>query len=188
MKRGFWALPALLLPLLWASVSSDYASAKKKFDLIENDKLKPGSKVTLSSRELQAYVENELPQLAVPGIRNPKIDLGDGVASGSALIDFVKVRQAQGKPPSWLMSKLLGGERPVRVVTRIRSGSGRAEVDVEQVEVSGMTIQGKMLDYLIEHYLIPNYPTAKVGEPFELGHRIERLEVKPSVVGVVIGH
>jgi hypothetical protein len=44
-----------------------------------------------------------------------------------------------------------------------------------------------MLDFLIQQYLVPNYPAAKVGQPFELGHRIERLDVRPSEVGVVIG-
>jgi hypothetical protein len=31
------------------------------------------------------------------------------------------------------------------------------------------------------------YPDAAVGRPFELGHRIERLDVQPAAVGVVIG-
>ena len=31
------------------------------------------------------------------------------------------------------------------------------------------------------------YPDAKIGEPFALGHRIERLDVQPSAVGIVIG-
>jgi hypothetical protein len=44
-----------------------------------------------------------------------------------------------------------------------------------------------MLDYLIENYVIPQFPDAKVGRPFELAHRIDRLEVKPNAVGVVVG-
>jgi hypothetical protein len=103
-----------------------------------------------------------------------------------ALIDFLKLRQAAGKPSGWVMTKLLAGERPVRVTAKIKSGSGRAVVDVERVEISGVTIDGKMLDYLIQHYLIPQYPEAKVGQPFELAHRIDHLEVKPDAVGVVL--
>jgi hypothetical protein len=59
-------------------------------------------------------------------------------------------------------------------------------VDVQSVEISGITIDGKMLDYLIENYLIPQFPDAKVGRPFELSHRIDRLEIKPAGVGIVI--
>jgi hypothetical protein len=85
------------------------------------------------------------------------------------------------------MARLLDGERPVRVTARVTSSDGQATVDVQQVEISGMSIDGPMLNYLIDNYLRPTYPTAKIGEPFRLGHRIERLEVKPEGVGVLIG-
>src|SRR6266851_871445 len=180
MRRWVWAL-SLLIPLLGAP-ASDYASIKRKFDLIEQEKLRPGSRVTLTSGELNAYVVNEAAQFAAQGVRDPKLELGNGWASGTALIDFLKLRQAGGKPPGWIMSKLLAGERPVKVTARIKSGSGRAEVDVDSVEISGVVIDGKMLDFLIQHYLIPQFPASKVGQPFELAHRIDRLEVKPNAV------
>jgi hypothetical protein len=115
------------------------------------------------------------------------VDLGAGSATGSAIIDFLKLRQASGKASGWVMQKLLAGERQVRVTARIKSGSGRAVVDVERVEISGVTIDGKMLDFLIENYLIPQFPEAKIGQPFELAHRVDRLEVAPDAVGVVLG-
>ena len=83
------------------------------------------------------------------------------------------------------MTKLLAGEHPVRVTARIQSGSGRATVDVQSVEISGIVVDGKMLDYLMEHYLFAYFPDAKVGRPFDLSHRIDRLEVKPKGVDVV---
>ena len=183
-KLGLGALLGLLIPLLGAP-SSDYLSVKRKLDLIESEKLRPGSRVTLTSRELNAYVVNEVAEFG-QGVRDPRLELGDGMATGMALIDFLKLRQAAGKPSGWVMTKLLAGERPVRVTAKIKSGSGRAVVDVERVEISGVTIDGKMLDYLIQHYLIPQYPEAKVGQPFELAHRIDHLEVKPDAVGVVL--
>jgi len=183
---GSWVLLGLLIPLLGAP-SSDYLSIKRKFDLIESDKLRPGSRVTLTSRELNAFVVNEVAEFDGQGVRDPKLELGNDSATGTALIDFLKLRQAAGKPSGWVMTKLLAGERPVRVTARIKSGSGRAVVDVERVEISGVTIDGKMLDYLIQHYLIPQFPEAKVGQPFELAHHIDRLEVTPDAVGVVLG-
>jgi hypothetical protein len=86
------------------------------------------------------------------------------------------------------MSKLLEGERPVSVTARIRSSAGQATVDVQRVEVSGVGIDGRTLDFLIEHILLPLYPNAVVGRPFELGHHIERLDVDSRAVGVVVGH
>ena len=131
MKRWLWSPLAVLVPLLAAS--SDYLSAKRKFDLIESEKLRPGSRVNLSSRELNAYVANEIVEASLQGVREPKLELGDGLASGTALIDFLKLRQSSGKSSGWMMSKLLAGERPVRVTAHIKSGSGRAEVDVDRV-------------------------------------------------------
>jgi hypothetical protein len=85
------------------------------------------------------------------------------------------------------MSKLLDGERPVGVTARIRSDAGRATVDVERVEISGVLIDGRTLDFLIQHVLLELYPNAVVGRPFELGHNIRKLDVEPRAVSVYIG-
>jgi hypothetical protein len=111
-----------------------------------------------------------------------------GVATGTALIDFGKLRRAQGYEPGWLMAKLLDGERPVSVTVRIRSAAGQATVDVERVEVSGVVLDGRTLDFVIQNFLLAMYPDAAVGRPFELGHRVEKLDVAPSAVGVLIGN
>jgi hypothetical protein len=85
------------------------------------------------------------------------------------------------------MSKLLDGERPVSVTARITSAHGEARVDVQRVEVSGIEIDGGTLDFLIHNFLLAMYPDAAIGRPFELGHRIDRIDVQPAAVGVVIG-
>ena len=85
------------------------------------------------------------------------------------------------------MSKLLDGERPVSVTARIRSANGQATVDVQKVEISGIAIDGGTLDFLIQNFLLAMYPDAVIGKPFEIGHRIDRLNITPAAVGVVIG-
>ena len=184
MKARYWALAPVLLAAAGLTAAVDhYVSAKQKFDQIESNRLRPGSRVTLSPQELDAWAAHEAPS----GVRNPRLELQAGVAKGNALIDFGRVRRAQGRPPGWLMSKLLDGERPVSVTARIRSANGQATVDVERVEISGIAIDGGTLDFLIQNVLLPLYPDAKVGRPFQLGHRIERLDVGAGAVGVVIG-
>jgi hypothetical protein len=184
--RRFWPLAFVALPLILHSSRSDYASAQRKFDLIESNRLKPGSKVTLSPRELNAYVEEEVPKVVPQGVREAKVELGMGTATGTALVDFVKLESAQGKPPGWIMRQILQGEHPVTVTARINSGGGRATVDVQRVDIGGIAIEGRMLDYLIHNYLLPYYPEAKVGEPFELSHRIDRLDIQPTHVDVIL--
>ena len=179
---------AVILSLLaagaLAAAYSEYDSARQKLDRIESDKLRSGTRVELTAREVTAWVEKEAPQ----GVRNPQVQLvAPGVARGTALINFNKLQRAQGYEPGWLMSKLLDGEHPVAVTARIRSSNGRATVDVDRAEISGLVIDGKTLDFLVQNFVMPYYPDAAIGRPFELGHRIERLDVEPASVGVVIG-
>jgi hypothetical protein len=182
-KRLFWIVPVLAAAALPAAYDP-YASAKQKFDQIEAGSLRPGTRVTLTPAELDAWVIHAIPE----GVRDPHVLLPSaGIATGTALIDFGKVRRAQGHPPGWLMSKLLDGERPVTVTARIRSAGGQATVDVQRVAISGLEIDGQMLDFLIRNFLLELYPEAAVGRPFDLGHRIERLDVARGNVGVVIG-
>jgi hypothetical protein len=178
------ALPCVALACLAFTPAGDYDSAKRKLDLIDSGSSRPGTRVELTPRELNAYIAHEVP----PGVRNPKMEVvSPGVTTGTAMIDFGQVRRAQGYSPGWLMSKLLDGERPVSVTARITSAHGQATVDVQRVVVSGVEIDGKTLDFLIHNFLLAMYPDAAVGRPFELGHRIERIDVQPAAVGVVIG-
>jgi hypothetical protein len=184
MKRLALAV-AICLPILYNSYA-EYLSATQKFKLIESERLRPGTRIALTSAELNAYVGQEAAASFPGGVRDTRLVLWSGGATGSALIDFGKVRRAQGNPPGWLMSKVLDGERPVEVRARIRSSGGRATVDVESVKVSGFAIEGRTLEFLIRYYLEPNYPNAKVGVPFELSHGVERVEVRTAAVDVVI--
>jgi hypothetical protein len=184
MKRPALAL-SFCISLLWGSYA-EYVSAERKFKQIESERLRPRTRVTLTKGELNAYVQKSVAEAFPSGVRQPRLDLANGAATGSALIDFGKVRRAQGKPPGWLMSKILDGERPVEVAATIRSGGGNATVDVQSVKISGVTVEGRVLEFLIQNYLLPNYPEAKVGRPFALHYGIDRLEVKPSAVDIVL--
>lgn len=184
MRRLWFALiPALVL----TASRSDYLSIRQKFEAIENSRVKPGSRVSIGVRELNAYVAAELPAVAPSGVRAPKVELhGNNTATGRAMIDFVKLRAAGGKSTSWLLRKLLEGEREVAVTTEVRSGGGYATVYVKRVEIDGIPIEGSALDWMIRNYVVPRYPNAKIGQPFALNYGMDRLELKPGVVDVVM--
>jgi hypothetical protein len=161
-----------------------YTSARQKVDLIESGRLLPGARIDLSLGELNAFAAKEAPA----GVRIPKLVLeGQETVSGSAMVDFGKLRRAQGYEPGWLMSKLLDGERPVSATARVHSGGGKIRVDVERASISGVEIDGKTLDFLIQNFILPFYPQAMVGRPVDMGFRIDRLQLAPAGVGVVIG-
>lgn len=166
---------------------ADYLAVQRKFQQIEKHQVRPGQRVPITAQELNAYVEAELPKVAPPGVRRPSVALlGNNRASGAALIDFVRLRSAQGKPPGWVVRKLLEGEHEVQVTARIRSFGGKAQVDVESVQVAGLPISGAALDFLIQNYLLPNYPEAKIGKPFELRKGVDRIEVAPGMAYVIM--
>lgn len=183
-RASIVCLSTLVVASVVGAAYGDYLSAKQKLDQIEAGQMRPGSRVVLLPREIEAYAAHEAPQ----GVRNPKIAITSaGIATASALVDFGKLRQSEGHSPGWLLSKLLDGERPLSVTARITSSRGHAQVEVERVEISGMEIKGEMLDFLIQNVFQPLYPDAAVGRPFELGNRIDRLEIDPRGVNVLIG-
>jgi hypothetical protein len=160
--------------------------AQRKIDLIQQDAVPRGATVVIGKDELNVYVRNKIAVSFRQGVRRARLDLGTDRVTGFADIDFPALRQAMGKPLGWLMSALLAGERSVRVEAHIRSSGGKAVVDLERVEVSGISISGGTLDYLIRNFVSPYYPEATVGKPFALAHHVERLEVRPGGVSVVI--
>jgi len=184
VSRRLWAISILFVAATLAGAAyNDYASAKQKFDSIEAGRLRSGARVILTFPELNAWVAREAPA----GVRNPQLRVAArDLATGAALIDFGKLERSAGRQPGWLMSKLLDGERPVTVTARVRSSAGRATVDIQRVEISGLVIDGPTLDFLIQNFLIPMYPDAVIGRPFELGCRIDRLDVSPSAVAVLL--
>ena len=160
-------------------------SAQKKLDSISDQKLKPGSVVTLSPREVNAWIHEKAVKAFPEGVRNEHIDLGPGTADGNALVDLTKIGKSKNSVNP-LIARLIEGERPLRVAIRVESANGRATVFLTHVELSGVAIDGSILDFLIKHFVQPRYPDMKINEPFDLDFNIDRIEVQPAGVRVLI--
>jgi hypothetical protein len=146
-----------------------------------------GARVAITNREFNVYLQSEIPFVIGPGVRNARVETDAGnIARGYLDIDFLKVRQARGDKPSWLMTQLLAGERPVEITVRVTSGAGKCRVDVLRVVVSGVVAEGRTLDFLIRNFLLPNFPDAKIGKDFSMDYNIDHLEIRPGVVTVVL--
>lgn len=161
-------------------------SVSKKLDLIESGKAQPGSVFRFTSAELNAWVRMKAPTVVHDGFRQPRVVLGNGEASATALIDFLKVRDAGGVETSWLVAKLIQGEKLVRARAGIRSAHGQATVHVLSVEIGGLAVTGAPLDFLVKNFLLPFYPDAKIDEPFELAGNVERIVITPAEALVYI--
>ena len=162
------------------------ALVRAKIQQIKSGKNRPGTIFTFSSADLNAYARSELPKVVPEGVRQPRLELGNGTASGFAFIDLLRLRHGQGSETPWFISKLIEGERPFRVDARIESSRGKAVVYVQRVEISGLAVSGPTLDFLIKTFFLPFFPDAKINERFDLNDRVDRIEVSPVQARVVI--
>ena len=169
-------------------LASDPAAANvtRKLDLIEGGRAAPGSVFRFTSQELNAWIREKAPAIVPDGFRQPRLELGNGEASASALIDFLKVRHASGVETNWLVAKLIQGEKLVRARAAIQSAHGRATVHLLRVEIGGLAVSGAALDFLVQNFFLPFYPNAKLDEPFELADSVDRIEVTPAAALVYI--
>ncbi len=159
--------------------------AERKLDRIESGHARPGSVIVFTPAEMNAWARGRVPQM-YQGVRDPSVRLGVGVATGSAFIDFLKLRQGEGLATNSLIAKLIEGERPLKVSVQLESSHGRATARLTRLEISGVAVTGAPLDFLVNEFFLHLFPDAKVNQPFELHDNIERIELQPDGVRVTI--
>jgi hypothetical protein len=111
------------------------------------------------------------------------VELGAGTTDGTALVDFLKIGKGNVNP---LIGRLIEGERPLKISIRVESANGRCTVFLTRVELSGVVIDGSILDFLMKHFVQPRYPDMKINEPFDLDFNIDRIEIQSAGVRVLI--
>jgi hypothetical protein len=163
-----------------------YESARKKLDAIEMGAVRPGSQVVFSLREVNAWARVKVPETVPEGITDTRVEMGNGVATGYANVDFLKMRQAKGESTNWLFTRLIEGERPLVVSVRMDSGGGRCTVHLTRVELSGVAANATVLEFLVKTFFLPLYPDAKIDEPFDLGYNMDRIEIRPGAAVVTM--
>jgi hypothetical protein len=131
-------------------------------------------------------VRTAVPEAVPEGIRDERLELGKDNATAFAIVDFLRMRQAQGKTTSPLLTKLLEGERPLTISVRLESSRGRCTVYLTRVEIGGVSLEGTPLDLLVKTFFLPLFPDAKINEPFDLGFDMDHIEIRPEGIRVTI--
>lgn len=182
------ALPVVLGVVVSAFAAEDplYTKARRKIEYIEERKAPPGAVVIFTQHEINAWANVRIPEIVPEGIRGQRLQLKTGGAVGYALMDFLKMRHARGDATNWVLAKLIEGERPVEAEITLATKGGFATVELKRLEISGIPTPTVVLDFLIKTFFLSMYPTAHIGEPFEMGHNIDRLELRPTGVRVFI--
>ena len=183
------------MKLIWTALlflsgslpSNDFASIQKKMDDIVKEHTRPGDRIFMSKGEFDAYLQAQVQAIAPKAIKYAKLDLGEGCGSASAMVDFLELNKARHGASNWMMDKILEGERYVKISVHVQTKAGKVRVDVDRVEVAGVAMQGAALDFLIQRYVIPQFPSAKVDQWFGLQHHMDHFDIHQSGATVVIG-
>ena len=179
-------IPALFLFAQLAQTQGDAVACQRKIDEIKYDRAKPGSVYVFTPQEITAWARKEIPKEVPQGVRDPRAEFGMNQGAGSAYVDFLKMQHANGAKPGWLMERLISGERPISVGVELKSANGFATVTLRSVRISGISASGSVLEYLIRTFFRPLYPEAHINESFEMGHNVDRVEVRPDAARVYI--
>jgi hypothetical protein len=59
-------------------------------------------------------------------------------------------------------------------------------VYLRRVEIAGISVSGSALDFLVDTFVMPVFPDARVNRPFPLVGNIERVEVRPNLARALI--
>jgi len=183
MTPLFLLLLAAVTPLFAANPVLDRVDYK--LNLIDSGRARRGSVIVFTPNEMNVWARSRVPQM-YQGIRDPGIVLGMGTATGSATIDFLKMRQGEGVATNPLIAKLIEGERPLKVSVQLESAAGRATAKLTRLEISGIAVTGAPLDFLVNQFFLKMFPDAKVNQPFDLRDNIDRIELRPDGVRVTI--
>ena len=160
------------------------ADVERKIQLIESGHTRRGSMITFPVADLNAWIRVQAHELVPEGFRQSKLTLGNGSATATALVDFIKIRHAAGVETNWLVSKLIEGEKPVLVTATLRCAHGQATVHPVRVEIGGLAVTGATLDFLIENFLLPMFPNATIDKPFPLADGVDRIDITPEAAWV----
>ena len=155
MRPLFLLALAAITPL--AAADPVFERAWNKLERIESGQARPGSVIVFTPAEMNAWARGRVPQM-YEGIRDPNVQLGAGTATGSAFIDFLKMRQGEGLATNSLVAKLIEGERPLKVSMRLESGGGRATAHLTRLEISGIAVTGAALDFLVNEFFLQLFP------------------------------
>lgn len=190
-KAGSWdssiVTVKLLLAILLLVAGDDFSSIQRKMDDIVKEHTKPGDRIYMSLREMNAYLYAQAQAIAPKAVRNTKVELRDEGGTASAMVNFLELNKARGGQSNWMMEKLLEGDRPVKVSVKVLTNRGKVRVDIERVEIGGAAIAGAPLDWLIQNYVVPQFPHAKVDQWFTLEHHMDHFEIHGGGATVVIG-
>jgi len=168
---------------LSAEAAPDYVRAQAKIEAIAEENVPPGSTVTLSPAEVNAYARGEAAAVAEDGLKDVDVQLRTGSLTASGTVNPSRLPSLEG---SWVLGNLLNGDTPFSVDASVVSGRGTVTVNIERLTIAAQEFDSSATDFLLGWLLRPLLGTAKLGEPIPLEHNVERIQIRPTGVEIRI--
>lgn len=176
----------LLFVLLWISllqasskpahVSPATSMSQKLAHVEANGRLAhPNQEPTIfTEQEVNAYLASDAVKLP-PGVQSVKLAGEPGVISGTAQVNFDKVRE--GVHSSNPLLSIFSGVHEVQVATHAYGERGTGYVHVDSVSLDGVEVPHFVLELFVEKYLTARYPEIGLDSKFKLADRIDSATV-----------
>ena len=154
-----------------APCSADLASMEQKLQRIEaNGRTShPDQTPTVfTESEVNCYLASKdvnLPE----GVKSLKLTGEPGIISGTAQVDFDRVRE--GSHSSNPLLGIFSGVHEVVVVTHTHGAGGEGFVHVDSASLDGVDVPRFVLQLFVDKYLQPKYPEIGLDSHFQLPDR-----------------
>ena len=147
----------------------------------------PVQNTEVTDAEVNAYLKFHAQDQIPVGVVDPMLFAnGNGIVSGSAIVDLDAVRSQ--KQRGWLdPMSYLTGRLPLTARGRLTATGGVGRFQLESAELSGVTIPKALLQELLTYYsTTPENPTGiNMDDPFELPAQIREIRVAAGTATIV---
>lgn len=166
--------------------STAYLSMDKKIAVIQTNSSNPPAQpqtTNITQDELNAYLTEG--GVTIPkGLSNVKIQLSPGIVHASSQVDFDQLSAGHSGGGNPIFSALFTGTHDVEADGQASGSNGQGTITIETVKLDGVPVPKSALQYLIQHYVKPKYPTAGMTSTFNLPEKIETATVQQSAVAL----
>jgi hypothetical protein len=186
-KRFFLVVIVLTgISLGWSTAASDSAaaSAQHKVDHIKaNGALaKPDPTPTVfTEQEINAYISSGKVQLP-EGVQSVHLVGLDGVVTGTANVDFDKVRSGRSSNP---LLSMFSGVHEVEVEAHAHGSNKTGIVHVDSVALDGVEVPDFLLELFIKKYVQPKYPEVGMDTRVALPDNIDSATIGKHTLTVI---
>ena len=136
----------------------------------------------ITEQEANAYLASD--NVALPdGVRSVKLVAQPGVITGTAQVDFDRIRE--GSHSSNPLLGIFTGVHEVIVVAHAYGAARQGYVHVDSVSLDGVEVPRFVLQLFVEKYLQPKYPELGIDSRFTLPDRVDTATVGEHKLTVI---